>query len=144
MGSIIAKITQDPADTRYVRWTSITDDVTHLFETEGEVIDYLLDDHPRNSWSHDREGYVRDFIRPMVERAKETGCSGRSNLSSQFRFDAADDDRINWTNRGSFHRSRLNEVCDILFYGDEADDDDDTSAADKLLAAGILIPFERD
>lgn len=120
MGSIIAKITDDPSDTRYVRWTSFTDDVTHLFETEGEVIEYLLDDFPKNSWKHDRQGFIDSTIRPMVDRAKETGCSGRTNLSSQFRFDAADDDRIHWGGRGSIHRRHLNEVCDLLFYADEA------------------------
>ena len=145
MGSVIAKITADPHDTRYVRWTSITDDMTHLFETEGEVIEYLLGDFPKNSWDHDRQGFIDSTIRPLVDRAKETGCSGRTNLSSQFRFDAADGDRIHWANRGMIHRRHLDELCDLLFYDDTEGENDAADAAEaKLQESGVLIPFDRD
>lgn len=143
--SIIVKITQDPSDTRYLRFSNSEAGPTHLFETEGEVIDYLLDDFPRNRWKgyEKKSSFIKREIRPKVDLAKEIGVNYRHRQASHFRFDAAPDDMIGWGAMGQFHRSRLSEACDILFY-ESHPDLDDVGEGKLLEQAGILVPYPDD
>jgi len=147
MGAVIVKVAPD--DPRYVRWSSIVDAATHVFEDRDDVRSYLMDDYSPND-IRDRQDAAAHFGGKSVEQeveerldwTDETGTSGRRLASSQFRFDAAPDDLINFMGLCLIHRSNLSKVMDLVY---AEDNDGDFKAHHKALnAAGIAIPFDDD
>lgn len=145
MGAVIVKLTQEPGDDRYVRWSENIDGPTHRFASSQEVYQYLMDDYSPNRIAE--EGGPAEFGRatvvPILDRIRETGCSGLSHLSSAFRFDAGEGDIIPLPGPWYFHRSHLAEVVAVLKpYSGPLSEDDYQSQMSDLVNSGIVVKDE--
>lgn len=147
MRAVIVKVAPD--DPRYIRWSTIADGPTHIFENRDEARAYLMDDYTPND-IRDRQEIadllggqtVEQEVDGRMDWTDETGTSGRRHASSQFRFDAAPDDLIIFGDLCLFHRSHLPQMMDLLRA--EGDGEDFGHLHEELKTAGIAIPFDDD